>query len=130
MTPLDDGEDCVAIEDTLAGVWLSGDASAEEPGLDTQAVLRRAGQGVPWAHELLCRSAARAALLCRNLQCLLDPSVIVVGGTLGLAPGYLARMIEALGDSADELRLQLVPASLGDDACLLGVAALESAAST
>jgi predicted NBD/HSP70 family sugar kinase len=57
-----------------------------------------------------------------TLQAIADPAVIVIGGGLGLAPGFLAGLEAALEEHPVALRPRLVAAGLGGDAGLIGVA--------
>ena len=52
---------------------------------------------------------------------LVDPDCFVIGGGVGLAPGYLDRVREHLSVLPDELRPELRPAALGANAGLIGV---------
>jgi N-acylmannosamine kinase len=58
-----------------------------------------------------------------DLSVLLGISRTAIGGGLGLRPGYLARLRTAMQAMPPLCRHELVPAALGDDAGLLGVAA-------
>ena len=52
---------------------------------------------------------------------LVDPDCFVIGGGVGLAPGYLDRVREHLSVLPDEVRPELRPAALGAYAGLIGV---------
>jgi N-acetylmannosamine-6-phosphate 2-epimerase/N-acetylmannosamine kinase len=58
------------------------------------------------------------------LQAVIDPQIIVIGGGVGLAPGYLSRLKKALSRFPTLLRPSLMPALLSADAGLLGAADL------
>ena len=64
-----------------------------------------------WATDIIDRSAASVARLCRNVQLTLDPARIVIGGGVGLAEGYVARIEAALGAVEPDLRPRLAPAA-------------------
>ena len=64
------------------------------------------------------------ARLCANIQVTLDPEIIVIGGGVGLAPGYLARVTQHLADVPDRFRPHLVRAALEGEAGVLGIAEL------
>ena len=66
----------------------------------------------------------RVARLCQNIQLLFDPEIIVVGGGIGLAPGYLGRVKQALAHLHPPFRPTMVQAALGRDAGVIGMAAL------
>ena len=117
-------------EDIAAGLWFAAEADAVGAGGDARAVFAAAGRGEGWAAGIIDLSAARVARLCRNLQLAFDPPVIVIGGGIGLAPGYLDRVEAALGDLAPPLRPSLARAALGGDAGAIGIAALAAARTT
>ena len=117
------------IEDIASGRWIAAEGHAAGIG-DAPAVFAAALRGVPTAGAILDTSAARVARLCTNLQRILAPEVIVIGGGIGLAPGYLARVRAALGDLAPPVRPDIVPAALGADAGAVGVAALAAQQTT
>ena len=107
------------IEDTAAGLWIARTAVAAGHDTDARGVF--AALPAPWAEAILDASAARFARLCHNLTLALDPEVIVIGGGIGLAPGYLERVQTHLSPAFPP---NLVLAALGTDAGLIGIAAL------
>lgn len=111
------------VEDLASGRWIGAEGAAAGLG-DAPAVFAAARAGHPQANAILDASAARVARLCTNLQVALAPEVIVIGGGIGLAPGYLARITAALGDLAPPKRPEIRSAALGADAGVVGVAAL------
>ncbi len=110
------------VEDRAAGRWIAREAAALGRPADAEIVF--ASSHEPWAEALIAASAARVAILCRNLQLAIDPEIIVVGGGIGLAAGYLDLVRTALADIDPTLRPHLAPAALGADAGIIGVAAL------
>jgi N-acetylmannosamine-6-phosphate 2-epimerase/N-acetylmannosamine kinase len=110
------------LEDRAAGRWIAREAAAHGRPGDAEAVF--AATDEPWAEALVAASAARVAALCRNVQLAVDPDIIVIGGGIGLASGYLDRIRSALADVDEALRPRIVPAALGADAGIIGVAAL------
>ena len=109
----------VRLEDLAAGRWMADAAQAAGHATGTRGIFAAAGQ--PWAEAILNASALRVARLCQNLQLALDPPLIVIGGGIGLAPGYLTR-IKALFDAS--FRPTLARAALGADSGIIGIAAL------
>jgi predicted NBD/HSP70 family sugar kinase len=59
-----------------------------------------------------------------NLQLLVDPDLMVLGGGIGLLPAYRARLEQALSETPALLRPRLAAAALGTHAGILGVADL------
>jgi predicted NBD/HSP70 family sugar kinase len=73
------------------------------------------------AHEpIIDRSAAAVAALIGDLTAILGLDRVVVGGSIGLAPGYLERVIRHLAGEPELFRPAVVPAELGHDSGLIG----------
>ena len=120
MIALPDGDDA-PFEDMASGRWIARKAGRP----DARAVF--AGADDPACAEAIETSAQRVSRLCRNLQFLLAPEVIVIGGGIGLAPGYLPR-VRAILAPLDPIRHPVIePAALGGDAWVIGIAALAAA---
>lgn len=62
--------------------------------------------------------------LLSNIQVTLDPEVIVLGGGIGMAPGYAARLEAKCATLPDYAQPGLVQAKLGAEAGIMGAAAL------
>ncbi len=80
--------------------------------------------GAGWANDIIDRSARRVAILCGNIQLTFDPDRIVIGGGIGLAPGYRARIEAQLDHVPERLKPRLVAARLGERAGVVGIADL------
>lgn len=76
------------------------------------------------AENIIQQSAQAIATLCCNLKASLDLDVIVIGGGVGLASGYLERVSQHIEMRPPPFQVKLVPAKGNHDACLLGAAAL------
>ncbi len=114
----------VRLEDLASGSALTRLAAEAGLSADAAAVTAAALAGDPVAGALLDRAIAPLALAIRGLQLTLDPDVFVVGGGLGLAPGYLDRLRAALADLPDTLRPDVRAAALGARAGVVGIADL------
>ena len=95
------------------------------PG-DARSLLNRASKGDVRARAVLDRAVERVSRAVAALQLIADVEVVVVGGGVGLAPGMIDRLRDAL--ESDPLTPEgivptLRPASLGVDAGLVGAAA-------
>ena len=66
------------------------------------------------------RSAGAIARLCADLQAIFGLDRIAVGGSVGLAQGYLPRILDHLSGEPPLFQVELVPAELGHDSALLG----------
>lgn len=122
--PLPEESELAHVEDGIAGRWIAAEAARAGHGLDARGVFEAAGQGEAWAEALLSRQAHRAARLLANIQLAIAPDMIVVGGGIGLADGYLARLEAALASTPAVRRPRLVAAALGTRAGLVGAADL------
>ncbi len=112
------------VEDMIAGRGIAAAARAAGHSMEAPGVFAAAATGEDWAEAIVAASARRAALLCGDIQMSLAPPRLVIGGGIGLAPGYLARIRHGLDALAPALRPELVPAELGARAGLIGVADL------
>lgn len=111
-------------EDGAAGRWMAAQGRALGVGPDAQAVFAAAAAGHAGAEQILQVSARRVARLCHNLQLMFAPEATVIGGGVGLAPGYLDRLIGNVEDIQPSVRPNFVRAELGKDAGVIGVADL------
>jgi predicted NBD/HSP70 family sugar kinase len=114
----------IQLEDLASGRAL--DRIAGDRG-GAPAVAAAALAGAPWAGKMLDRAIAPLALALRRLQLECDPACVVVGGGLGLAPGYLDRLRRHLASVPVPMRPDLRAAALGADAGLIGIADLAAA---
>lgn len=93
-----------------------GRAMATAAGLpDARAVFADGG------HEAIIDHAASAvATLIADLTAILGLDRVAIGGSIGLAPGYLPRVLAHLAAEPALFRPSVVPASLGQDSGLIG----------
>ena len=118
------GEEDRTLEDKVSGHWIAAQAEAHRPGATAREVFEAAGAGHGWANAIVGASARQTALLCGNIQLALDPARIVVGGGIGLAPGYLESVRRALEGLPQRLTPQLHAAALAEKAGVMGIADL------
>jgi N-acylmannosamine kinase len=105
------------------GIARAGSAVCGEP-LSTREVFERAEGGDARARIVVQEAVDALARALVELRWLVDPERVAVGGSVGLAPGYLAALRGALVRCEPEDPLAVVAAELGADAGLLGAAAL------
>ncbi|WP_226781504.1 ROK family protein [Oceaniglobus trochenteri] len=98
-------------------------AAAGHPDSDARAVFAAAAEGQDWAGRIVATSAAAVAALIGDLAAVLGLDTVALGGSIGLAPGYIDRTRAALADEPELFRPILVPAALGHDAPLIGALA-------
>lgn len=114
------------LEDQVSGQWMARQAAEAGHDVDARAVFEAANNGQAWATAIVATSAERLALLCQNIQLTFDPDLIVLGGGIGLADGYLQRVTTHLATLPLHIRPTLARAALGTDAGAIGIAALAS----
>lgn len=112
------------LEDRVSGQWMARQAAQAGHGVDARGVFEAAKSGQNWASAIVATSAERLALLCQNIQLMFDPNLIVLGGGIGLADGYLQRVTTHLATLPLHIRPTLARAALGADAGAIGIAAL------
>ena len=79
--------------------------------------------GELWATNIVTQSANAIAELCANLNTILGLDIIAIGGSVGLADGYLNLVEQALQKEPKIFRPKLVRAKLGREAALIGILA-------
>lgn len=112
------------LEDRVSGRWIATQAVAHAPDATAREVFAASHAGQGWATAILEASARQAANLCRNVQLALDPRRIVIGGSIGLAEGYLSAMERALEAVPPRLKPSLHTAALAENAGVIGIADL------
>ncbi|MCP4383050.1 MAG: ROK family protein [Hyphomicrobiales bacterium] len=90
------------------------------PGATARAVFEHWRDGKDWAVEIVQRSAAEIARLCVNLKTALGLDLVVVGGSVGLAAGYLDIVRDYVSVEPPLFRVNIKPAALGRDSPLFG----------
>ncbi len=114
----------VRIEDVAGGGGIAAAARAAGHDTDARGVFAAAAAGAGWAETILARTTGIAARLVHDLQKLFDPAFFVVGGSIGLAAGFLERLRAALADVPPPFHPELRAAVLGKHAGVIGVADL------
>ncbi|WPE23242.1 ROK family protein [Shinella zoogloeoides] len=112
------------LEDRVSGRWIAAQAATYAPDATAREVFAAAHAGEGWAKAVVEASARQAANLCRNVQLALDPRRIVIGGSIGLAEGYLSAMERALDSVPPRLKPSLHTAALAENAGVIGIADL------
>jgi N-acetylmannosamine-6-phosphate 2-epimerase/N-acetylmannosamine kinase len=112
------------LEDRVSGRWIAAQAATYAPDATAREVFAAAHAGEGWAKAVVEASARQAANLCRNVQLALDPRRIVIGGSIGLAEGYLSAMERALESVPPRLKPSLHTAALAENAGVIGIADL------
>ena len=95
---------------------------------DDVALVAGLRAGEAWASTIVEASADAVATLLVNLQLLFDPPVIVIGGGVGLAEGYLDKLRSRVDRQPSLCRPVLRLAALGRHAGVIGAADLAASA--
>lgn len=114
----------VRIEDVAGGGGMAAAARAAGHDVDARGIFAASEAGAAWAEQILARSGATIAHLILDLQKLFDPAYVVVGGSIGLAPGFLDRLRAALAGVPEPFHPKIRAAGLGKHAGVIGVADL------
>ena len=108
--------------ESLAGGRAIARAGArfESDVTSARDVFDRARQGAGWADGLIDISARAIAELAGNLVATLGITRIALGGSIGLADGYIERVERELGQLPGLFRCEIVPAALAAEGPLIG----------
>lgn len=110
------------VEAVAAGRAIAREAAKWSSPCETPEVFERFRAGDPQAVELVDKSAKAIANLIADLTINLDIERIALGGSVGLADGYLTRVLHFLGQMPAIYRPQIVLAHYAQDAGLIGAA--------
>lgn len=113
---------CGCLEALASGTALARRASAlYGRTMDSRALIELASTD-PCAESILLDAAAGVAEAIANAHIMFDLQRAVIGGSVGLAPGMLARIKAALDGYPPVFRVPLLAARLGADSGLIGAA--------
>ena len=98
---------------------LSLQAGYSDDPVDVFSAFRK---GEPWAANIVTVSASAIAELTADIVAILDLELFVLGGSVGLADGYLEQVVKAQSGLPELFQVPIVKASL-DDAVLIGALA-------
>ena len=110
------------VEAIASGRGIAVAAGGELSGLDAKAIFALASEGHPQAEILIQRSARTLARLIADLKAVTDCACVVIGGSIGLAGGYLPRVEKYLSQEPAVYHVPLREAYYRHDAGLLGAA--------
>lgn len=112
------------VEAIASGRGIASAARDDLNGCDAKTIFTKASLGHSQAQTLMQRSAKALARLIANLKATTDCQCVVVGGSIGLAVGYLTQVKTYLEEEPEIYRPQLLSAHYQHNAGLLGVALL------
>jgi N-acetylmannosamine-6-phosphate 2-epimerase/N-acetylmannosamine kinase len=114
----------VRVEDIAGGGGMAAAARDAGHDVDARGVFAAAEAGAAWAETIVARSVSTIARMILDLQKLFDPAFVVIGGSIGLAPGFLDRLRSALAAAPEPFQPRIRAAGLGKHAGVIGVADL------
>lgn len=112
------------VEAIASGRGIAAQARDELAGLDAKAIFSLAAQGALQARELVAQSARTLARLIADVKAVTDCQSVVIGGSVGLAEGYVAQVTNFLSREPQVYQVALRAAHYRHDAGLLGAALL------
>ena len=74
-----------------------------------------------WAREIIDLSAKSISELCANLKAIFDIDIIILGGSIGMAQGYVELVKKNLKKEPKLFHVKVVKSSLGVKASKMGV---------
>ncbi|WKS80717.1 N-acetylmannosamine kinase [Edwardsiella tarda] len=110
------------VEAIASGRAIAAAAQGMLAGLDARAIFQYAVAGDDQARRLVARSAQTIAQLIADLRATLDIQRVVLGGSVGLASGYLEQVQQHLYQLPQAYHATLSLAHHRRDAGLIGVA--------
>lgn len=112
------------LETRASGFGIAASASYHGHAATTHEVFAAVETGLPWAIDLIDRAVDDLAVGLCDLQGLVDPEVIVLGGGIGMLPQFRDRLMARLSLEVDYSRPVIRPAALGGEAGIVGIADL------
>lgn len=112
------------VEAIASGRGIAAAAQGDLAGCDARTLFARAAEGDAQAAQLVTRSAKVLARLIADVKAITDCQRVVVGGSVGLAEGYLTQVGDFLTQQPPVYHVALSAAHYRHDAGLLGAALL------
>ena len=110
------------LEARASGFGMVASAAALGHAATTHEIFAGVENGLPWAVALLDEAVGDLAVALGDMQRLIDPQVVVLGGGIGMLPQFRDRLVARLLLEPSHLRPTIRPAVLGADAGIIGVA--------
>ena len=113
------------LENVIGGEGIRAQWRAiSQENLQATEIFDRASRGDPLAAGVLNRSALLLAYAIRNIAVILNCSLFVLGGTVGLSKPFCDATQRILDERNERIRPRLTRSTLGADAQLMGAVAL------
>ncbi|MCZ4273423.1 ROK family protein [Maritalea porphyrae] len=113
------------VESVAGGRAISAIAQEQGHGVATaREVFDAAAGGNEWAQTIIETSAQAIAALCSDLTAIFGLDMVALGGSIGMAPGYIASVERHLKCEPALFRPKIAAADFSHDSALIGVIAL------
>ncbi|MDF2810531.1 MAG: hypothetical protein K0S56_1562 [Microvirga sp.] len=112
------------LEATASGFGMARAARASGHSADAKDIFAARESGESWAREIVAGAAREMAGALTNLQALIDPEIIILGGGVGRVAAFHEEVVAQLAEADPRLRPHIEQAKLGAVSGLLGVADL------
>ena len=89
--------------------------------ISAKEIFKLSFQNKKWAKEIIDLSAKSVSELCANLKAIFDIDIIILGGSIGMAQGYLELVKKNLKKEPKLFHVKVVKSSLGVKASKMGV---------
>ena len=109
----------------VSGEGISFAAQPYHPGATTKNVFEQAEDGKDWAKDILHPSASLLTTAISNAKSMLDIEIAVIGGSVGLAKGYIGMLQKEMLKEDNLYSVKIKEAILGSNAGLIGAASLD-----
>lgn len=110
------------VESVASGTAIGAETLGWKQPVTAAKVFELAQLGNVHAENIINRSATAIAQMLADMKMALDLEVVILGGSVGLAPGYLERVIGVQKTLPDIYRVPLQAAYHRQDSGLLGAA--------
>ncbi len=110
------------VEAIASGRGITSAARYELEGLTAKAIFAHASAGNAQARVLIQRSANAIAALIADVKMITDCQKIVLGGSVGLAPGYIDLVRDILKKQPEIYNISISPARYNHNAGIIGAA--------
>ena len=89
--------------------------------ISAKEIFKLSFQNKKWAKEIIDLSAKSVSELCANLKAIFDIDIIILGGSIGMAQGYVELVKKNLKKEPKLFHVKVVKSSLGVKAAKMGV---------
>ena len=89
--------------------------------ISAKEIFKLSLQNKKWAKEIIDLSAKSVSELCANLKAIFDIDIIILGGSIGMAQGYVELVKKNLKKEPKLFHVKVVKSSLGVKAAKMGV---------